>query len=130
MLKLSRHSLTWALHHALSRGDTDIFPSAFEFRALEHHWEDMLDHLAGQDALKWVSRPLRRCLSPKRRLGFRVATQLDPLDFLLFAALVYEVGQDLESHRLAHSGGAGLHSSFASVRSGGRRDDVRSRNGV
>ena len=43
---------------------------------------------------------MRKCLSPKRRYGFRVATQLDPLDFLIFSALVYEIGHDIEGHRL------------------------------
>ena len=106
MLKLQPASLKWALRHALSRGDTDIFPSAFEFRAIEHKQGDILDYLAGEDVLKWSARPLRRCLSPKRRLGFRVATQLDPLDFLVFAALVYEIGQELETQRLPYSAGA------------------------
>jgi hypothetical protein len=100
MLKLKPASLDWALRHALSRGDTDIFPYAFEFMAIEHDWGDIRGFLSGVDVLRWHARALRRCLSPKRKWGFRVATQLDPLDFLIFAALVYEIGSDLESQRL------------------------------
>ena len=103
MQKLKPASLNWALRHAQLRGDTDIFPVAFEFRAIEHDWDRILTYLTDEDVLKWTARPLRRCLSPKRKLGFRVATQLDPLDFLVFAALVYEIGQDLETHRLPYS---------------------------
>ena len=103
MQKLKPASLDWALRHALSRGDTDIFPVAFEFRAIEHDWDRIRQYLTDADVLKWAARPLRRCLSPKRKLGFRVATQLDPLDFLMFAALVYEIGQDLETQRLPYS---------------------------
>ena len=100
MLKLKGDSLDWALSHALLKGDTDILPHAFEFQALKHNWDNVKKHLLEQDVLGWQSRPLRRCLSPKRRYGFRIATQIDPLDFLIFSALTYEIGEDLESHRL------------------------------
>ena len=100
MLRLSVDSLDWALQHALSKGDTDIFPRAFEFRAIEHDWGKIRDYLSGQDVLSWTSRPLRQCLSPKRRYGFRIATQLDPLDFLILGALIYEIGEDIEARRL------------------------------
>ena len=96
MLKLSPDSLDWALQHALSKGDTDIFPRAFEFQAIDSNWDEVRDCLANQDILSWTSRPLRQCLSPKRRYGFRIATQLDPLDFLIFSALVYEIGEDID----------------------------------
>ena len=103
MLKLSEDSLDWALSHALLKGDTDIFPRAFEFKAIEHNWDSVKKYLIETDVMQWTTRPLRKCLSPKRRYGFRVATQLDPLDFLVFSALVYEIGHDIESHRLPNS---------------------------
>jgi hypothetical protein len=49
---------------------------------------------------KWECRPYRRCLSPKHRFGFRVSTQLDPLDAIIFLALVYEIGPDIETARV------------------------------
>ena len=100
MLKLSAGSLDWALKHALLKGDTDIFPRAFEFKAIRDDWDKIRGCLDGQDVLSWTSRPLRRCLSPKRRYGFRIATQLDPLDFLILGALIFEIGEDIEARRL------------------------------
>ena len=100
MLKLSEESLNWAIGHAIAKGDTDIFPAAFEFQAIKHDWENIKKLLLGEDILRWMSRPLRKCLSPKRKYGFRVATQLDPLDFLILTSLVYEIGADIEAHRL------------------------------
>ena len=100
MLKLSADSLDWALEHALLKGDTDIFPRAFEFQAIRDDWDRIRDFLTDMDVLSWTSRPLRQCLSPKRRYGFRIATQLDPLDFLIFGALIYEIGGDIEARRL------------------------------
>lgn len=100
MLTLSDEGLNWALSHSLLKGDSDIFPRAFEFKAIEHDWDRVSDYLKKANILQWVTRPSRKCLSPKRRYGFRVATQLDPLDFLVYNALVYEIGADIEKHRL------------------------------
>ena len=100
MLRLKPESLDWALRHAITQGDTDVLPHAFEFQAVEHDWDNIKRLLCGKDILSWQCRPTRQCLSPKQRLGFRIATQLDPLDFLIFGALVREIGQELEASRL------------------------------
>lgn len=99
MLRLKEKSLRWALTSALKFGDTDIFPRAFEFLAIDHD-PSVVAELAGTDVLRWQTRPYRRCLTPKHRYGFRVATQLDPLDWLVYTALVYEIGNDLEAQRV------------------------------
>lgn len=103
MLHLKKRSLNWALQHALVFGDTDVFPSQFEFDAIKHDWIEISKFLVKEDIHNWKTRPLRSLLSPKSRYGFRIITQLDPLDFLVFAALVYEIGSDLESKRVAIS---------------------------
>ena len=100
MLKLRSGSLDWALEHAINQGDTDIFPIPFEFSALKHDWDRVRSYLAQQDILEWTARPCRRCLAPKHRYGFRISTQLDPLDFLVYSALVYEIGADIEARRV------------------------------
>ena len=37
---------------------------------------------------------------PKSRIGFRVSTQLDPLDSLLYAAVLYEFADEVEEYRV------------------------------
>src|SRR4029453_4907206 len=101
MLNIKKRSLNWALKHALRFGDTDVFPSQFEFDAIKHDWAKISSLLSGEDVHNWKTRPPRSLLSPKSRFGFRIITQLDPLDFLLFAALVYEIGEDLEGKRVS-----------------------------
>ena len=91
-LTLSEQSLDWALEHILNHGDTDIFPEAFEFDAIRNDWQDVKAWIRSVDILKWTVRPYRRCLAPKHRFGFRISTQLDPLDILVYTALVHEVG--------------------------------------
>jgi hypothetical protein len=44
-------------------------------------------------------------MTPKQRFGFRVSTQLDPLDTLLFLSLVYEAGGPIEFVRLPANDG-------------------------
>jgi hypothetical protein len=99
-LTLTDASLDWALQHALRFSDTDIFPDAFEFNAIADNWADVKASIQAADILEWKVRPSRRCLVPKHRFGFRISTQLDPLDFLVLTALVREIGEKLEAQRI------------------------------
>ena len=99
-LRLSPDSLDWALTHIESYGDTDVFPIPFEYQAIRNSWDELRDYLSRIDLLNWTTRPLRRCLSPKHRFGFRVSTQLDPLDQIIYTSLVYELGDDIEAVRI------------------------------
>ena len=99
-LILKDASLDWALNHALTLGDTDIFPDIFEFHAIHHDWDRIKKSIQKVDASEWKVRPFRKCLVPKHRFGFRVSTQLDPLDFLVFTAIIKDVGTKLESTRI------------------------------
>jgi hypothetical protein len=100
-LYLSAESLDWALKHVENCGDTDIFPVPFEFEAIRHTWDSRLRRvLAGQDLHQYRARPYRRCLSPKHRFGFRVSTQLDPFDMLVYTALTCDLGTDIEQRRI------------------------------
>lgn len=99
-LTLSDAALDWSLKHAAAWGDTDIFPTMFEFAAIEDGWKNVKASIQTTDIMKWPVRPFRRCLVPKHRFGFRISTQLDPLDFLIFTALIREVGEKLEACRI------------------------------
>lgn len=99
-LTLSDSALDWALKHVTAWGDTDIFPAVFEFEAIADDWKNVKASIQSTDILKWTVRPFRRCLVPKHRFGFRISTQLDPVDFLIFTALIREVGEKLEACRI------------------------------
>ncbi|MBA3008358.1 MAG: reverse transcriptase [Proteobacteria bacterium] len=99
-LTLSDSALDWSLKHGLTWGDTDIFPAIFEFEAISDDWKNVKVSIQTTDMLDWKVRPYRRCLVPKHRFGFRVSTQLDPLDFLVFTALIREIGEKLEACRI------------------------------
>lgn len=98
---LDSSALDLALEHLEAQGDTDILPPAFEIAAIRQTWNRLGQQLAEADLDLWQTGARRQCLSPKQRLGLRVATQLDPLDALLTTALVVQVGERLEGVRLA-----------------------------
>lgn len=92
-------ALDWALKHVEEFGDTVFLPRAFEYQAIRSNWDKVQSWLASQDLREWKARPFRGFLARKSAYSFRFVTQLDPLEYLLFTALVYEVGPQLESIR-------------------------------
>jgi hypothetical protein len=99
-VRISHGALDEAFKHVEARGDTDVLPPAFENEAIRREWGKIKPYLAAAELENWPVRPLRQCLAPKRRLGLRVVTQLDPLDTLLITALVYEMGEAIERARV------------------------------
>ena len=119
VLRLSNSSLSWALNQAERFGDTNrVFPQPFEFAAIRHDWGRLAVLLRSKDVLKWSVRPIRECLSPKGSRSFRIVTQLDPLDWIIYSALVYELGADLESYRLPQEEGVVFSWRFAPLADG------------
>ncbi len=100
MDKLNSDSLEWALKHISRFGDSDFFPETFEFAAIRHRWLDILPLLLKIDFSNYSPRPSRRILVPKPNGNFRVVTQLDPIDALLYAAAVYEIAGPIEAWRI------------------------------
>ncbi|MYB36326.1 MAG: hypothetical protein F4Y26_02830 [Gammaproteobacteria bacterium] len=97
--RVSRDSLDWAISHVARHGDTDIFPVPFEYGALSEEWPEILQRLTSR---RFDTMPARAPLIlpvPKAQGGFRIAHQLDPIDTLVYTALVYEMGQHIERYR-------------------------------
>jgi reverse transcriptase-like protein len=93
-------SLAWALAHVRRFGDTDIFPLPFEYECLDHDWKSVGPFLASLDLTDYKIRPDSRVMVMKPGGGFRAATQLDPLDHLLYTAAVYEAAELIEKARV------------------------------
>lgn len=93
-------SLDWALAHVESFGDTIFLPQAFEYQAIRYDWPTVRTWLSQQDMRNWSPRPLRRLLASKTKYSYRYITQLDPLEYLAFTALIHEIGPQLEAVRV------------------------------
>lgn len=96
---LSTDALEWAISHIDHYGDTDIFPIPFEYKAIRHDWNSIKTILSQLDLSVYQTRSYLRCLVPKPTGGYRVAIQLDPLDTIVFSAMVYECAEQIENAR-------------------------------
>lgn len=97
---ISEDGLNWALTHIREFGDTDLFPPLFEFDLIHQRWSQFLPLLTRIDLTAHQWQAPRRWLIPKDQVSFRTATQLDPLDALIFAALVHDCGPAVERLRI------------------------------
>ena len=100
MLKLQEKSLKWALKSIQKHFDTYVFPMPFEYEAINAFQNEVIDHLRGIDILNEGIRDYRTALTPKSALGFRICTQLDPLDSIISHAIIYEIADEIERARL------------------------------
>src|SRR6266496_148843 len=97
---ISDSALNWASQHVLRYGDTDVFPIAFEFRALRAVWPIVLEAARKTNLATHELGPAIRMMVPKHTTGYRSAAQLDPIDCLLLAAFVYEMSAAIEQFRV------------------------------
>jgi len=72
----------------------------FEYNAIESQQGDVLSYLKKLDVHAEGIREYRTSLIPKSLVGFRIATQLDPLDTIISHALIYEISDDIERARV------------------------------
>ncbi len=98
---LSDSSLEWALKNVRRFGDTDIFPVPFEYQCIAADWPSLKPYLQTVSLSNWTTRALFRTLVPKHHGGFRVATQLDPLDSLIYCSIIHEAAEDIEKSRVS-----------------------------
>jgi hypothetical protein len=100
---LTPASLDWALKHISKFGDTDLLPVPFEYEAVAHSWPWLRDEIIAIDLAEYRVGPAQRYLIPKPGSGFRVVTQLDPIDALVYTAMVYEIADAIEKARVPAS---------------------------
>ncbi len=96
---LNPSTLRWALKHVLREGDTDVFPRPFEFTIIKNNKTTTLNRLATIqiETHRWEG--VRRLMVPKGDLAFRPVCQLDPLDAIMYAAIIKEIGRKIERKR-------------------------------
>lgn len=98
---ISPESLTWALKHIEEFGDTDLFPPLFEFDLISKRWNKFLPVLGEANLSSYEWHTPRQWLIPKDQFSFRTATQLDPIDSIVFTALVRDCAPHLEKLRIS-----------------------------
>ncbi len=97
---IEKDSIKWAVEFIGKHSDTDLFPKILEIEAIIDEIESFADTLSSSDLSQLKVGPCRRFLVPKDELSFRQATQLEPLDNIILAAIIYQYGSEIEKRRL------------------------------
>ena len=99
-MKLNQKSVLWAINHIKKQSDTDIFPKQAEIKAICDNQDDIIAYLSSIDIGKYVWRDTRRFIIPKSENTYRIATQLNILDSIMFAAIIHQYGKQIEKARI------------------------------
>ncbi len=97
--QISSQAVDWAISHLQKHGDTDIFPTPFEYLTIDD--DAIRKHVEDLDLASCDTKDARLFLVPKSTLDFRVSHQLDPIDSIVYTAAVYEISDRVESGRLS-----------------------------
>jgi hypothetical protein len=102
MERLDETSLEWAKKHLKNYFDSDFFPKMFEFKCIESNWEKVKIYLLNLEFGRngYTPKSPLHYLAYKNPSSFRVVHQLDPIDSIIFTALVHQVAESIEEYRI------------------------------
>jgi len=86
--------------HIKQHRDTDLFPVLKEYDILFAHEDNLIKKLTSINIGDYEWQDYRRFLIPKDDISYRVAIQLDPIDSILFEAIIFEYGDLIEKKRV------------------------------
>ena len=97
--------MDWSLKHCeIENPYTILFPKPFEVNVIKDSWDSIKNEILKINFPEdWSIGEARRIFTPKHRFGYRIATQLDPIDDIIYLAIVYEMGEELEKSRIPKS---------------------------
>lgn len=91
------------LLHLTRYYDSDFFPRMFEFSAIKNDWTNVKKHILEINLEDYAPKSPLVYLAPKPNGNFRVVHQLDPIDSLIYTALIYENADLIEAFRIPES---------------------------
>lgn len=103
MFKLNETSLEWALKHLRHFSSSSFYPKAFEFDAIAHNWKEVKKYISDLDLDEYTPKTPLISLALKPNKNFRVVHQLDPIDSIIYTALIYEIQAIIEDYRIPKS---------------------------
>jgi hypothetical protein len=103
MIKLKENHLEWAHKHLQKYSHSDFYPRLFEWAAISHNWQQAKNYLLSLDLDNYEPRSPMVNLAPKPNGNFRVVHQLDPIDSIIYTALIREVCEPIEQYRIPES---------------------------
>ncbi|MCK5017187.1 MAG: RNA-directed DNA polymerase [Candidatus Peribacteraceae bacterium] len=98
-MKLSEESLNFAKTHIENYYDSDFFYKQFEFDCIWSNWDEVKSHMLDLEISSFPCSHPYILTVPKAEVGFRVVHQLDPINSLIYTALVHMIAEKVESSR-------------------------------
>jgi hypothetical protein len=98
-LKLTPFELNRAFALVERSGGSDFFPAPFEIRALRAAWPSVRAVLASTDLRAYVPAPFVSLMAPKHNYTVRVALLPDPIDLIIFTAVVLRLAKPIQRRR-------------------------------
>lgn len=102
-MNLSEQSIKRAIEHIKKFKDTDLFPTLKEFEIFFDNESDFVNELKNIDIGEYSWQTYRRFIIPKDDVSYRIAIQLDPIDTILYEAIIFEYGSLIENERISVS---------------------------
>jgi hypothetical protein len=99
VIKLTEPELDDALQLIERTNLSNLLPPAFEVKAMRHSWAAIRNLLKTVDLLTYQPQPALTLVSPKQKWTLRPIHLLDPLDTLLYTALVRRLAPKIEASR-------------------------------
>ena len=103
MATVKENHLEWALKHLLKYYHSDFYPKIFEFDAISHNWQQVKDHILSLDLDTDSPKSPLVNVAFKSNENFRIVHQLDPIDSLIYTALIRELCEIIENYRIPES---------------------------
>ena len=103
MVAVKENHLEWALKHLLKYSHSDFYPKIFEFHAISHNWQQVKNHILSLDLDTYLPKSASINLAPKPNGNYRIVHQLEPIDSLVYTALIREVCEIVEAYRIPES---------------------------
>ncbi len=103
MLNLQNKSIEWAIKSLNKHHDTYVYPYPFEFSAINENKDEVINFIKNTDIYTAGIRSYRNALTPKSVLGFRITTQLDPIDSIITHSIIHEIYDEIETVRIPKS---------------------------
>lgn len=103
MFTLKDSSLEWSLIHLTNFYDSDFYPKPFEFDAIKANWTAIKTFIQSLNLETHIAKTPITTLAPKSNRTFRAVHQLDPLDSIIYTALVHQAAEKIENYRIPYS---------------------------
>jgi len=97
--KVKEQHLEWARKHLEKHSHSNFFPRIFEYSAIFHNWSTVKEYILSLNLSSYVPVAATTHLAYKYNRTYRAVHQLEPIDTIIYTALVREVCEVIENYR-------------------------------